>query len=315
MADIRDYVDAAELRSLYMRQPARLVRDGVGIWLAILLAMTAAILSGSVFVTLIAFVVIAGRQHALNNMVHEGSHYLLARDKELNDLISDVFFAAPHLISTAGYRAKHLPHHQHLGHPPEDGEFKARFLFRGSRAFWRSLWILLGGSSLLTAAEYGQGIASNLRVKTLIVLTNGLLLLYCWMLGSAWAYLYLWLLPLLTLTGYLATLRVVAEHQPVSYARLPTEDFDSPLEPPLTRSIPAGRVARFFLAPLNFCYHFEHHAFPAVPYTSLPRLHHLLKERGFFRAHPEALGATYGRVLLSLVRPDWQSDPRDTDGR
>ena len=303
--DLRDYIDAAELQAFYQRNPWRYVRDGIAIWVVILAAMAAAIVSGSLLVTLVAVAVIAGRQLALNNMVHEASHYLLTRDKRLNDLLCDMFFATPHLISTEGYRTKHLPHHTHLGHPPEDVEFKARYLFRGRRFLWRSLWAVAGGTSLVTAASYGTGAPKSMntmRSFILIAVTNGALLAYCWALGSPWAYFYLWPLPLLTLAGYLGTLRVVAEHQPVSYAEFPEEDFDSPLEPPLTRSIPAGPVARFFVAPLNFCYHFEHHAFPAVPYASLPKLHRLLHERGFFRDHPDLLGSSYGAVLASLIR-------------
>jgi fatty acid desaturase len=303
--DIREYIDAAELQALYQRQPWRYLRDGLAIWTVILGAIAAALLSGNIFVTILAFAVVAGRQLALNNMVHEASHYLLSRNKELNDWLSDVFFAAPHLISTDGYRGKHLPHHTHLGHPPEDVEFKARYLFRGRRFLWRSLWAVAGGTSLVTAASYGSRSSNNpngLRAMVLIALTNGALLAYCWALGSPWAYFYLWLLPLLTLAGYLGTLRVVAEHQPESYAQWPEEDFESPLEPPLTRSIPAGPIARFFVAPLNFCYHFEHHAFPAIPYASLPKLHRLLHERGFFKDHPESLGTGYGAVLTSLIR-------------
>lgn len=312
-ADFFDYVTPDELQALYRRQPWQLARDGVGIWMTILLALAAAIVSANALVWILAFVVVAGRQHALNNMVHEASHYLLARDKRLNDVISDWFFAAPHWITTDGYRTKHLPHHQHLGHPPADAEFKVRYLFTGWRVVWRSLWVLLGGSSMPTAAAY-TGVMKGARAKFMsalpIVVTNGLLVGYCWALGSVWSYCGLWLLPLVTLTGYLATLRVVAEHQPVAYARLGIEDFASPFEPPLTRSIPAGRVERFFLAPLNFCYHFEHHAVPAVPYPSLPALHRLLQERGFFRAHPELIGSSYRAVLKELVTAGGSSTGR-----
>jgi fatty acid desaturase len=300
------------VKALYQRNPWRYVRDGIAIWTVILAAMAAAILSDSVLVVLAAFAVVAGRQLALNNMVHEGSHYLLARDKRLNDWICDIFFAAPHLISTQGYRDKHLPHHSHLGHPPEDGEFKARYLLRGRRFWWRSLWAVAGGTSLVTLGLYGKVAPrsdSQLRSLALVAITNGLLLGYCWALGSPWAYFYLWLLPLLTLAGYLGTLRVVAEHQPLAYSQLPAEDFDAILEPPVTRSIPAGPIARFFVAPLNFCYHFEHHAFPAIPYASLPKLHRLLRERGFFRDHPESLGTSYGAVLASLIRDNVKGLP------
>lgn len=310
--DVRDYITPVELQAFYQRNAWRYVRDGIAIWVVILAALAAAIRLDHLLVTVIAFAVIAGRQLALNNMVHEASHYLLTRNKKWNDLISDIFFAAPHLISTEGYRGKHLPHHSHLGHPPDDDEFKYRYLFRGKRFVWRSLFAVLGGPSLVTAAAYGKGVprtGSAARSLMLIALTNGALLLYCWALGSVWAYFYLWLLPLLTLAGYLGTLRVVAEHQPVSYSYLPAEDFDSPLEPPLTRSIPAGPIERFFIAPLNFCYHFEHHAFPAVPYASLPGLHRLLRERGFFTEYPESIGPSYSTVLLSLIRPGRDDTP------
>ncbi|WP_425402017.1 fatty acid desaturase [Hahella ganghwensis] len=38
-------------------------------------------------------------------------------------------------------------------------------------------------------------------------------------------------------------------------------------------------------APHGVNYHCEHHAMPTVPAYHLPRMHKLLKERGFYQQH------------------------------
>ncbi len=304
---LRRYVGKEELQALFRTRPWHIAADTVWVWATILgvLWLWGNTRHPAAFV--LAFLVVSARQHALNNFVHEASHYRISVNKARNDWLSDLFYAAPHLIITAGYRAKHLPHHTNLGHPVKDVEIKSRYVIRGTR-FWRvSLRVLLGGAALDTGKAYAKtgdaAPVNRLRHLGLVALTNGLLLGFCWWAGDPLAWLYLWVLPLFTLTSYLATLRVLAEHQPLAYALAGEETFTEPLTP-LTRSIPAGLVERFFLAPVNFCYHNEHHHLPVVPYTSLPGLHRLLRERGYFDDHPEAFAPSYRRALHALIHPE-----------
>jgi fatty acid desaturase len=59
-------------------------------------------------------------QHRLIMLGHEASHYLLFRNRVLNDLASDWFCMFPLLSLTHNYRLQHLAHHQYVNHPAND---------------------------------------------------------------------------------------------------------------------------------------------------------------------------------------------------
>ncbi len=54
---------------------------------------------------------------------------------------------------------------------------------------------------------------------------------------------------------------------------------------------------------MNFCYHHEHHLAPGIPFCNLPRLHCLLRARGFYAPQDDRIGDTYLGTLYRLVFP------------
>src|SRR5277367_3108190 len=64
------------------------------------------------YVFAVAF--IGSRQHALVVLMHDGVHYRLLRNRRLNDWISEVILAWPHLVTARQYRKNHFAHHRHL---------------------------------------------------------------------------------------------------------------------------------------------------------------------------------------------------------
>jgi fatty acid desaturase len=301
-------IDRAEVRAFYTPAPARVWRDASATWLTILLALAAAAQFPHPLVLAVAFIAIAARQLALSHLVHDAAHFNISRDKARNDWLSDVFFAAPTLIATATYRAQHQSHHAHLGEAERDGDVRTWYSLRGGKVVSRVALTLLGGEALKTIASYSehgrrQAPADSLRQLALVALTNSVLVGYCVWLGSPLVYFGLWLLPIFTLTVLLLTLRVIAEHQNLDYARAGADDFERDMLPPLVRTIEAGPIGRFLLGSMNFCYHHEHHLYPAIPYARLPELHRLLIERGYYAERPDELAAGYAQVLRSLVAP------------
>ena len=59
-------------------------------------------------------------QHHLSGLAHEGSHHILFRNRELNELASDLFCLFPLFSSTYHYRLQHLAHHQFVNDPERD---------------------------------------------------------------------------------------------------------------------------------------------------------------------------------------------------
>src|SRR5262245_25592751 len=74
----------------------------------------------NVLVALVAIVLVGAGQHQLSGLAHEGSHYILFRNRYLNDLASDLFTMFPLFASIYHYRLQHLAHHQFVNDPDRD---------------------------------------------------------------------------------------------------------------------------------------------------------------------------------------------------
>jgi fatty acid desaturase len=71
-------------------------------------------------VALAAIVLVGAGQHQLSGLAHEGSHYILFRNRILNDLVSDLLCMFPLFASIYHYRLQHLAHHQFVNDPERD---------------------------------------------------------------------------------------------------------------------------------------------------------------------------------------------------
>lgn len=71
-------------------------------------------------VTIIAITLIGAGQHRLTTLSHEASHYMLFRNRLLNELVSDLLTMFPMLSTTHHYRLQHLAHHQFPNDPERD---------------------------------------------------------------------------------------------------------------------------------------------------------------------------------------------------
>jgi fatty acid desaturase len=300
---LEGFLTTDELRQFSAIAPASIVGRIGMTWGLILGAIWAWASSGNLAVLAVAFLIVAASQHALFLLAHEGAHYSVARRKWLNDLVSDLCFAGPIFYTTAKYRDGHLPHHTHLGDHAGDLERRTWVLLRGRHLVlllartlsgWSALRAILG----LTPEKVGAR-QSPWRWVTCVGLTNGALALYCLAVGAPFAYLWLWFLPLCTITNLLLVLRAVAEHQPLAYAHRESPDESADLTPTLTRTFNPGPLQRFFIAPVG-AHHHEHHLFPGVPFANLPRLHATLAARGYFDAR-DIRESSHLRLLWRLV--------------
>lgn len=71
-------------------------------------------------VAVLAVVLVGAGQHQLTGLAHEGSHYILFRNRILNDLASDLLTMFPLFASIYHYRLQHLAHHQFVNDPDRD---------------------------------------------------------------------------------------------------------------------------------------------------------------------------------------------------
>lgn len=261
-------------------------------WLIIGAVIAAAVISRHWAVYVLAFVVVASRQHALGVLMHDASHYRLFSNRILNDWVGDLLLAQPVFLSLNRWRVEHLRHHRYTNtaRDPYWQDFQNDAVWHWPKKPRDAAWIfirdLLGlnipyvgkvGRRWAPFAEHfaTHGTLTPLRtedrLRTYIffaVLLTGLALTGGWLV-----FLLLWLLPAMTLGFAFIRMRTIGEH-----LGLPgRHELDS------TRHIDGTWLEKLTICPLNINYHIAHHMFPSVPYYRLPELQRLLMEQPTFR--------------------------------
>ena len=99
-----------------------------------------------------------------------------------------------------------------------------------------------------------------------------LLLAAATVVGRPELYLFLWLLPYLTVWRVFNRLRAIAEHAGMER---------SPDRRRTTHVVRQHLLAQFWIVPYNTGWHLAHHVDMAVPWRNLPRLHDELVRAGW----------------------------------
>jgi fatty acid desaturase len=257
----------------------------------------------SVWTFAIAFLLIASRQHALLILVHECWHGLFLPDRALNHLIGQV---VGYSVGSKYWLARdgHLDHHRNLGRQDDPDRPLHSSSDKATRAaLVRYFGARLLGGQLLVSHQVGRqrpkgssspsAAAEWLWLIVVQLIVWGLLALFT---GRWWTYPLLWALPIATATTLLNSLRAFTEHA------VPPDREAS--EPSRYFSITASPLERFFLAPLNFNCHAEHHLYPTVPYHRLPLVRRLIL------ADPKALpGYSQRSGYLKFIASYYRSLP------
>ncbi len=216
-------------------------------------------------ILLLSYTVGATANHALFVMIHECSHLLIFRRSWANQACSilanlPVFFA-----TGISFRIYHPIHHQSLGDPllDPDSPTSWELKFAGSGILWRKwIWIaFLSYFQLLRGIRadrgYSQGEALNFVVVAAVWIA---LIAYT----GSWNPFWYLLLSTHWSTGFHPLgARWIQEHH-----RL---DGDS-MQETFSYYGPLNRLS------FNVGYHTEHHDFPSIPWTKLPRLRQIAPE-------------------------------------
>lgn len=282
-------------------------------WVVIVAAIAVAEVTATWWAIAAAIVVIAGRQHALGVLVHEGVHRRLARSRRANAWMSDLLCAFPLGMTTRGYGGEHLEHHRHpntdadpywnMFEADEDGwRWPRRWsgalrifaldvlglnAVRNARMLLR--WGILRGAVGRPAASRGEvaGFVAFWMLAAGAVLATG---------NMAELALY-WFVPMAGPLMMFVRLRVSAEHL-----------MPGSVDPRCRNNVnhvDGSRLERALVAPLHINHHVVHHLYPGIPWHRLPEAHRLLMCDPAFRAwsrrYPSYLGPR-GIYLRTLLR-------------
>ncbi len=267
---------------------------------------------GKILICIFALIILGGRQLALGIITHDAAHGTLFKTKWMNDHLVDWLCARPVWNNLHHYRPYHLKHHAKTSTPDDPDLILVAGLptTRASimRKFARDIVGITGlkfvvGRFLMdmgfmewsvtsevkwlpqTGRQWWDYPVTFIRNSGRSILMNGLLFSVLWAAGAPALY-GLWLLAYITPFPLFIRIRSMAEHAD-------RETSSDVLKN--TRTTKAGFIARALVAPINVNFHIEHHLMASVPYFRLPKMHRMLRERGYV---PEAPG--YFEVLDQL---------------
>lgn len=271
-------------------------------WLAIGAAIAVSEWIGAWYGYLAAIVWIGARQHALAILMHEGTHYRIAANRKLNDIVSELFLAAPIFISLRDYRENHFSHHRYVNtNDDPDWIIKQNDDWAFPKTKLGFLKLFLADLFALRTKEHLTGVVFPLNVppkswrefwtyhvwRILFYLVAFSIIFG---LGLGWQFLVYWLVPFFTVLKLIFRLRSVAEHFGIE-----NESAYS-----LTRTTYPRLWERLLLAPKNVSYHLDHHLYPSVPFYNLPKLHAALLALPEFRKQAH-LTQSYVGVLRECI--------------
>jgi fatty acid desaturase len=247
----------------------------VSIVAVIVAALAVFVQSPSLWTFVLAFALIASRQHALLILLHECWHGLYLPDRQINHRFGQ---AVSVLVGSKYWHAReqHLQHHRLLGSDADPDRSLHTSGDKATRTALRRYFLgrILGGQLRTSHQDGAQGRAQihpwPIDPELFWIAMAQLAwwgVLYA-VTGLWWVYPLLWALPLATATTLLNSARAFVEH-----AVLPGQETP---EPSRYFSIMSSPVERFFFAPLCFHCHAEHHLFPSIPYHRLPQVRQLI---------------------------------------
>jgi fatty acid desaturase len=240
---------------------------------------------------LFAWIVIAGRQLGLAVITHDAAHQSLFRTPTLNRLAGNWLSGAMVLTDMDSYFAVHQVHHRCAGSADDPDLMNYKSYAVSKASLWRKVIRDLTGQTGVKALKFvfsqniklwWRGAVANLALFTVLTLA-GYPLLYV-----------LWIACYLTSYMLISRLRQAAEHAVVPQL----DDADPRMH---TRTTIARWWERLILAPNYVNYHLEHHLLPGIAPHQYPKMHRLLKNRGFYENADVAPG--YVDVVSRLTVP------------
>jgi len=311
----------SKLRELQELDKMRSVRAIVIVWIEIFAIVSVAqyVLSTNYFWMFYVplSLLIAGRQGALLQLAHEGSHGLLTQSKKLNDLLANWFCTLPVGVSFEGFTTGHLRHHAGVGtdEDPRSDIEKYRIVdFRKPILYLLLVKDLIGLTALLVFREYTRKTVSpsdkqrrgaavvkkmvHMCIAQAVVVfvlfqgisvidTGSLNLSYSRLFDSLVAYVLFWIVPAVGPNMFLMRFRGIAEHGLSRQLNIQTNRQDSGMY--YTRSFLTPKrqysfriavwIERILIGSFNINYHHEHHLYPKVPWYNLPTLHALIGDQ------------------------------------
>ena len=248
----------------------------------LLYALTIGVVAFAVWVNhpvvwILAFLAMGPVIARYNILMHEAAHRLLFANRKLNDFVGRWLLGYPVFAPIDLYRRGHMAHHREEFGPSEPD----MPLYSGYPIKRDSMRRKLTRDALgITGFKLMRGLARGLRAPSATVRrqawsilgTQVVILGLFTLAGHPWLYLFLWLLPDLTVWRVMNRLRSIAEHGGMRAS----EDRRN-----TTHSVRQSWAVRLTIVPYNTGWHLAHHVDSGIPFRKLPAYHAELAASGY----------------------------------
>ena len=311
------YLTREERKALHQKNDWRAGMEVLLHWLWIVAAFALVYFWTNVLTIVVAMFILGGKQLACAILMHDAGHYAVFKNKKTNEFIGQWLGAYLIFQDTKKYRTYHYRHHVETGTAEDPDLLLTRGYPTSRKSMFRKIFRDLSGQTGVKALvglvlmhlgylEYnlgGQAVKVSQKNRSWgaffrvffknlgkPILANLFLFLLLYYLASPWLYL-LWVVAYLTTFQFCLRIRSMAEHSMV----------DDPADPyQNTRTTYANWLERLLFAPYHVNYHAEHHMLMSVPSYNLPKMHRLLKERGFYEKG--VLEKNYWEVIKLAIK-------------
>lgn len=252
---------------------------------------------------ILAVMLIGARQIGIGSIaLHDGAHYLLSEDRNLNDQLAKFIGAsvfAPIYLDFKRYRKNHYTHHQTVNSEQDPEVQLTNRLYQLPR--WKvAMFLLLPLTGFLFVVFLLNFLIRKWRAekRTALAVASFILLLIIGLaldIYAAQLFLYYWVIPLATWGMHVNAIRASSEHYP-------EQAFDRETVVPSlfhTRDILSSWFDLCFVTTRGVNFHLSHHLLPSVPFYNLAKLQAALTKSNVYREYAHVtLG--YHRFLLEL---------------
>lgn len=234
----------------------------------------------------------------LGTLAHEAAHRLLFSNKRVNDFVGAWLLGYPSFLATELYRHDHIRHHRQEFGPdePDRNVYDGYPITRNSmrRKLTRDLFLISGWKNARMLVNGLRDPTTRIYARRILAVQAVLLAGFA-VAGHPELYLFLWLMPWLTVWRVITRLRLIAEHGGM------TESSDRRMT---THHVRQSLGARFWMVPYNLGWHLAHHVDMGIPFRNLPQVHRELVAAGWITPgleHPSYLALW--RKLASRPSP------------
>ncbi|WP_299457227.1 fatty acid desaturase family protein [uncultured Microscilla sp.] len=311
-----DYLSPEEIKVLTQKNDWKGWWMVLKIWGSIAAIFTLLALFPNVFTILLALVLLGGRQLACAILMHDMSHRAVFKSARLNAFVGNWLGGYPVINDCVRYRPYHIKHHVNVG-TTKDPDLSLTYGYPTTvmsflRKVARDLAGITGvktqlGVALInfgyieyTASRTVHKISQSNRSKWNVIktgvnyywqplLANAMIWCVLWLCGAGWVFL-VWVAALFTTFNFSLRVRSIAEHSMVP----DLEDAHRN-----TRTTYANWWEKLLFAPNNVNYHAEHHLLMTVPPYNLPKMHQIIKARGFYEQG--VLAQNYWQIIKMAV--------------